>query len=188
MEDREVEVSSRVIKSGENIRKLLEEILGVLDLAEGRVLIVDKKATSDQKITADTFHYPYVPTKARWTGNGSGRACCQLFNNQPLPNARAMSISDRNNIEEWLEGEFNDVVRLWKDKTIAECVEAAAGAELFIGIDSGMSHLCHSVGVPVLIQDWEGLDRHHESKEFSSFRDPADAISKMKKMREDQWN
>lgn len=183
LEDREVRVSARVTRSREDVRERLEEILGVLDLGEGRVLVVDEAPTSPLKVTVDTFPYPYVPTKRRWTGKGSGRACCQLVNHQPPNNAKALARAHREEVEAWLEAEFNEVVRLWKDRTIAECVEAAAGSELFIGMDSGMSHLCHSVGVPVLIKEWDGLNRHHPNKEFIQFSNPAEAIAAMRETR-----
>jgi hypothetical protein len=187
LEERTVGISARS-SGGEDIRERLEEILGVLDLEEGLVMVVDSAPNSPRKVTVDRFPHPYIPTKTRWAGGEAGRACCQLLNGQTpgyVANKRDMKPLEawhREEIEAWLDAEFDEVVRLGKDRTIAECVEVAARSELFIGMDSGMSHLCHSVGVPVLIKDWSGLDRHHPKKEFLRFRDPAEAIAMMERI------
>jgi hypothetical protein len=172
-------------QSGESIQTKLEEILGVLDVADGRVLVVDEAANDFRKIAVDTFPYPYVPTSKKWEGKGSGRVCCQLINHQvPENNDRAIPTRIRMEIETWLENTFDEVVRLWKDRTIAECVEVAATSEAFVGMDSGMSHLCHSVGVPVFLKDWSGLDKHHPGKSFVRFDSAEDLIQKMTELRE----
>jgi hypothetical protein len=194
LEKRQVEVSAHTISSaasnpgiprrGQCIRGKLAEILAVLNVGEGRVTIVDDAATSMRRITVDAFPHPYPPTRRRWDGGGGGRACYQLSNNQlPEHCDRAPSRREREEIEQWLGAEFDEVIRLGANRSIFECVEVAASSELFVGMDSGMSHLCHSVGVPVLIKEWVDLDKHHPSKEFQRFSSADEAISMMEGIR-----
>ena len=42
-----------------------------------------------------------------------------------------------------------ETTTLGKHLSERECVYIAADNALFVGVDSGMSHLCHSVGVPI---------------------------------------
>lgn len=185
-EGREVRVSTRVMGGaamapgvpprGEDVRPLLEEVTGALDMRGAMVSLVDGPATSMARVTVDTFLLDYLPTRASWSPGPHGRACCQLTNAQLEQHcARAMKRHERLELEAWLEGRL-EVVRLGKHMSLSECCEAMASSDLFVGIDSGMSHVAHSVGVPVLIHEWAGLDKHHPGKKFRRFVGVAEAI------------
>jgi hypothetical protein len=89
----------------------------------------------------------YCRTTARWHGAGSRRVAYQF-----VPGKEGTKSCKPGQIEQ-----FEPLVRalgytpvaLGAHVGIAGSIKRAAGAELFVGVDSGMSHLCHSVGVPV---------------------------------------
>lgn len=67
----------------------------------------------------------------------------------------------------------------------AQCAEIAATSDVFIGMDSGMSHLCHSVGIPMLLLNWMAIDRFHPKKTFFRFSAVAEAIKIAESLAED---
>lgn len=62
-------------------------------------------------------------------------------------------------------------VRLGKEMSLEKIVEEMATAELFVGVDSGMSHVAHSVGVPMILVEY-GLPivTTHRGKPFKHVR------------------
>lgn len=157
------------------------DIMSVLDMGEAKIKVVDKGANVNVPDVA-CFRTPYLPTTTRWKPGKPGRhgvICYQLTNSQEPENARCLREHHLKDIIGWIEANSTGV-RLGLPMTIKECVEAAAASDLFIGIDSGMSHVCHSVGVPVLISDWERIDEFHYRKDFMRFSGAEQAIGIMK--------
>jgi len=151
----------------------LEEIMSVLDLGEARIKLVERGATV---FTPDVtcFKHPYRPTKTRWNGDGK-LIVHQLSNNQqPEQCIRCLLPSRHDAIMDWISRRKN--ARLGLPMSMKECVTLASKAAFFIGIDSGLSHLCHSVGVPVIIYDWPRINDFHNGKEFEKFSSPEEAI------------
>lgn len=159
----------------------LTEIMSLLDMGEARIELVDVGATIH---TPDTtcFKVPYLPTKVRWQPSHHGVIAHQLTNSQePANNPRCLKEHHLKGIMDWIN--VNSMgVRLGLPMSIKECVEAAATSDLFIGMDSGMSHVCHSVGVPVILYDWSRIDEFHHEKKFSRFNGSDEAITLMKKV------
>ncbi len=89
----------------------------------------------------------YCQTTARWHGAGGQRIAYQF-----VPGKEGAKSCKPGQIEQFERG-----VRalgytpsaIGAHVGIAGSIKRAAGAGLFVGVDSGMSHLCHSVGVPV---------------------------------------
>lgn len=63
-------------------------------------------------------------------------------------------------------------IRLGKELSLSEICELLTGCSFFVGSDSGMSHLAHSVGCPVFL--YEGappVHITHKNKAYGVFRD-----------------
>jgi hypothetical protein len=162
---------------GEDVGKLLVEQYHAIQIPEGAILkLTNKPVTVIRKITVEEFPYPYYPTKVQWTPKYHGRICIQLDNSQvPEQCARSFKYHDRKAILEWLSDK--NYIILGKPHSVAQCAEIASKSDLFIGMDSGMSHLAHSVGLPTLLLDWVALDRFHPKKSFYRFQNAKEAIS-----------
>jgi len=170
---------------GEDVHKLLfsqaVEIDGPLGID---VRITKQVTTTPSRITVDVFHHPYYPTRRVWDPGPHGKICVQT-DNALIPEhcARAFKLPERKALYDWLKDKEHVV--LGKTMSVHECVEAAATSDVFIGMDSGMSHLCHSVGVPMILLDWEGLDKHHPKKTFYRFNRVSQAIKLAKSLMKD---
>lgn len=161
---------------GEYVGNLLREQLAEIDQPKGScVIIADEVVTELRKITVEEYPFPYYPTKHQWKPGPHGRICVQLDNNQVPENcARSIKFHERVELLEWLKNKSH--VILGKPLSVADCARIASECDLFIGMDSGMSHLAHSVGVPTLIRDWTALDRFHPKKSFYRFQNAKQAI------------
>jgi len=153
----------------------LKEILSDLDYGEARIKFVDDMSTTFVPVEV-CFKSPYLPTKVKWTGGKS--IVHQLINGQQPANCpRCPPKHHHDAIMNWVSNHENK--RLGLPMSLEECIQAAAGAALFIGMDSGMSHVCHSLGVPVILYDWSRLDEFHHEKKFSRFKTADEAIGIM---------
>ncbi len=75
------------------------------------------------------------------------------------------------------------VKRLGSDSTLAECVEQMRKSLLFVGCDSGMSHIAHAVGVPTIIVEY-GLPiiTCHRGKHYMHARGTDEAVKLIEKL------
>jgi hypothetical protein len=69
------------------------------------------------------------------------------------------------------------VKRLGSDSTLAQCVDEMRRSIVFVGCDSGMSHIAHAVGVPTIIVEY-GLPiiTCHRGKHFVHVRGTDEAV------------
>ena len=162
---------------GEFVGPLLREQLAEIKIPKGaNIEIADKVVTEIRKITVEEFPYPYFQTKRKWSPGPYGRVCIQTDNSQIPDNcSRSFKYHDRKALYEWLQDKTHHII-LGKPYTVAQCVDVASTSDLFIGMDSGMSHLAHSVGLPVILLDWVALDRFHPGKAFFRFQNAPEAI------------
>lgn len=93
------------------------------------------------------FARPYRQTTTRWHGAGSRRIAYQFVPGKE--GAKSCKPGQIEQFEPQVRALGYTPVALGAHLGIAGSIKHAAGAELFVGVDSGMSHLCHSVGVPV---------------------------------------
>lgn len=178
LEDREILLSWFVIRPPGIARPVsakekLEEIVSVMDTGSARLSLTDKYPTVNIPFHCQAHDGPYFPAKRTWKPGGHGRICVQLFNSQmPEINPRCLPLHVSRGMGELLGSLGREVVPLGSHLTLAECIRLMAESDLFVGMDSGMSHLCHSVGTPMLLHKWRGkdmLDVYHPGKAFERF-------------------
>jgi hypothetical protein len=92
---------------------------------------------------------PYVPTRSRWKAAKRRQIVYQL-----VPREDGRTSCQAGEIEFFmkrLELEGITAIPLGLPKSVEQIVEDASESSFFVGIDSGMSHLCHSVGIPSIL-------------------------------------
>lgn len=130
------------------------KILEIIPLLNGepKFTLIEERGTK----TPDTqiFNIKYFPTKIRWIPNKSNLIVYQLD-----------SISFKHYVTEEeilpiLKSRFKDYefIRLNKEKSLSECIDMASISSCYIGTSSGMSHVMHSVGVPMFLYSPKPLD------------------------------
>jgi len=117
---------------------------GVIDSlvdSPGKVSLVEKKATRSP------YNSPisYFPTTKKWIPEKHGKICYQ-FNGK---HEGSLDLEIQKELLSSFPG--YEMIKLGLPLTIQENIEIAATSDLFIGVNSGMSHLVRSVGTPAII-------------------------------------
>lgn len=122
----------------------------------------------------------YCMTTKRWECNASGKVCCQLY-----PRRLGDTSCANGHVKLFMEALHSRgyrVIEIGAEIGLAQSIEEASTSEYFVGVDSGMSHVAHSVGLPVHIIR-NRLPRHHlytthRGKRYSSYRDIPDFLDR----------
>ena len=143
------------------------------------VVVTNERLTTSARYGVREHHESYVPTKVRWARNDGRIISYQI-------ETSASHRPDRF-CDPWLIEDLSDqlpgyeFVELGKEHqgTMSEIVDILSKSELFVGIDSGMSHVAHSVGVPVFLKQYDELELCHPNKDYVAFRDGVDLTRKL---------
>ncbi len=115
---------------------------------------------------------PVVPTKRRWSFPPlTARTVVYQFDGVWSAAAKNPSVDEQTQVLNFLTAQGYVPVRLGRHLSLARCVQLCSIATLFVGCDSGMSHVAHSVGVPVYLLEY-GLPvvGCHRQKQFVACR------------------
>jgi len=163
-----------------------EEIRDILrNLADSyveNVVVTSERFTMRSRFSVRDHHDPYVPTKVKWARNDSRIISYQIdTSTQHRPDRFC---------DPWLIEDLSDqlpdyeFIELGKEyqSSMSELIEILSQSELFVGIDSGMSHVAHSVGVPTFLKYYAELGLCHPNKEYVAFRDGDDLKRKLSEL------
>jgi hypothetical protein len=175
-----VHLSKWSVKSMWDRETEIRDILGNLDdgYAEN-VMVTAERFSTNSRFSVAYHHEPYVPTKVKWARNDGRIISYQVetsTTHRPDRFCDPWFIDDlRDRLPDY------DFVALGKhhQSTIGEIIDILSKSELFVGIDSGMSHVAHSVGVPVFLKHYAELEGTHPNKEYAAFQDGADLTRKL---------
>ncbi len=164
---------------GRDFSQRLHEIDDLLDDSDCGPRFIDAEPTHH----FDGYHIwacPVVPTKTRWRNDPRSRAVVYQFDGESAAESKNPPDTEREKLLAWLRNVGFETVQLGKHLSLAECVEEAANAALFVGVDSGMSHVAHSVGVPVYLYEHKlPIITCHRQKQFVIVRSADDFIAQV---------
>ncbi len=147
------------------------EILELLD-TKGKIEFVDRKGS---KRTNAYWVIKNLPTKIQWKPGNYKQICYQF-------DAHIVTRPTRWDIQDFLT-KFQDykLIKLDRTKTLAECIKIMSESDAFVGVSSGMSHVAHSVGIPIFLATY-GFDirQFHGQNEFVLCHDLLDVETKLK--------
>ena len=127
--------------------------------------------------------YPPLPSQYVWKIEKTDPIYCYQFDGASSPELSNPSRELIVQIREYLRSYGINGIRLGKHLSLSEIGAYLKRCSLFIGADSGMSHLAHSVGCPVYI--YEGglpVVAAHKNKNMNVFKSFGDF-----KMRAEHW-
>lgn len=158
----------------------LKTIYSLLDTTGADVRFTDERMNTPKFCVGTSFD-PYVRTKLQWDGGSSGAVCYQLETPARMCHVdRNIAPSDLKQLYLWLRNRPSHNLYPM-DMPIYEKVEKLSRCLFFIGICSGMSHVCHSIGVPTYIKSFNcnGVDRlpyAHAMKGYAIFLNLKDLV------------
>jgi hypothetical protein len=154
-------------------------IYEVLD-SPGKIIFINKnKDIPGKRIikVSERHNLPYCPTKTKWQP-GPYHQICYQFDGRSERNLKNPQSTDIQRFQ--LIFKKFKLVKLGGRKTLQEEIEIAAKSDLFVGVCSGMSHLCHSVGIPMfLLKYLDKFDRWHAGNPYTCCLGMEDAIEKI---------
>ncbi|MPZ37431.1 MAG: glycosyltransferase [Rhizobiales bacterium] len=142
------------VLNGVSLHRLHKEILDVLD-SPGEIELTLAEPT----VGVDGYNVwnaPYFPTKNRWDASRRHKYVCMQFDGQSFGQVKNPTLEEERLIRRFLQDRCHGLAPmiLGKHLSVQECVDIATDSALFVGVDSGMSHLCHSVGVPIFLLEY----------------------------------
>lgn len=148
---RDISVVSTTTETGKNIRGKLEEIMPLF-LAKCPFELVDEPAT-DFVSQWDAWNDRYMTAVRRW--ENPGKIITYQFDGRLHADKKVPPEEDLLEIKAAMSSSTLRVEKLGGDKTLEDCVNLLAESVVFVGVDSGFSHLAHSVGVPIILIEHE---------------------------------
>ncbi len=158
--------NERLSLSVRSHKERLIEIAGQLEDTQFDPYFIDEEPAIDLK-GEDVWASPIYPTKVKWERNPitpyvayqfDGHSSADLKN--PIPDEKHIvfhHLRERGYAYKVVGGHMS----------LYQCVCTLAHAALFVGCDSGMSHVAHSVGVPVyLLQYHLPVETCHRGKQY----------------------
>ena len=166
---------------GQDFKTRFEEILNVLDQPKGsKVVIVDEPGTHEPE-GEDVWTSPYWGTKKRWE-LGKQRSVAFQFDGISSGEDKNPPDADRGRILRSLLFQDYELYKLGKNYSIWECMEILTRCKCFVGCDSGMSHVAHSVGIPIYLVEYRlPVITAHRNKTFVHCRGTDELISALKR-------
>ncbi len=158
-------------------RGLHEEILGVLDGPTSLIELVDAKG--NVKVTsADVWITDYYPTIRRWRWPGHSVKVAVHFDGVSSATDKNPSAADKESITNHLLDLGYELIFLGPQLSISHVVDILATSAFFVGVDSGFSHVAHSVGVPMFLLQYKmPLVACHRGKSYMLCNGAADLIN-----------
>ena len=142
------------------------EILGVLGI--GNVLPVDDEG--DTPLDGfDVWATHYAPTLPLWSRHSQTQAptLCYQFDGESAAADKNPGKSERDQILVWAATRGLTAIPLGRDNSIPEIVYRLANCTLFVGCDSGVSHIAHSVGCPTYLLEYNlPVVTYHRHKNY----------------------
>lgn len=156
----------------------MSEIVSLLDTDAGITLVREPGNSVAKSIWI--YNESYIPTKVRHKG-GSG--FCYQFDGHSAAHMKNPPPDEMKRLIDWCDA--NGGERIGGGMSLLQCVEIASRSRFFLGVCSGMSHLCHSVGVPEVLIEYEiEIGSFHRKKEYTTCYGTLDAIHVASRMLE----
>lgn len=120
----------------------------------------------------------YCKLKKMWTGNTNGKICYHYdkltidkrSERFPTPDEEAYFLRRMKELE---------AINISYPMPLDEVIDVASQCSKFIGIESGISHIMHAVGIPVVMRNWNGkwsanknkVEMYHPNKQYELIKD-----------------
>ncbi len=133
-------------------RRRHEELLKLLVGAD--VLAPTDEPATEHLDGFNVWATEYLPTHARWSRCHAAPTICTHFEGISSAREKNPPPADVQQITEWAAKRGLRVSPLTGQMPLAEVVRRLATCSLFVGCDSGMSHLAHCVGTPTYLLEY----------------------------------
>jgi hypothetical protein len=159
------------------IAECVEEVVGLIDGPAEFTLTEDPPNDGFGDVYLKKG-WPFFPTKKKWKSGPWNRICYQ-FDGASAARKKNPPTECLPRLVDFVEGvEF---VRLGKHMSLEENVRIMSESDCFLGIDSGFSHVSHSVGVPRFLIEYNyNFSGRHSGRPYFFCKGTDDAITQVR--------
>lgn len=116
----------------------------------------------------DVWRCDYYPTRLQWKSSNRHRHIVYCFESASSIELKDPPGHDRAAIMATILDTGLPSYRIGKHLGLTKSAELAAGAAFFVGVDSGPSHVCHSIGLPMFLLEYKlGLETCHRGRAYT---------------------
>lgn len=161
----------------------LREILSQLEGPERSSvrLVPSGQGPTSQLCGFAVWATPFWPTKRTWQPAQAKKRIVYHLEGLSSAAEKNPPEQDRSRIHTWLGQRIMDgyeVVALGGHQSLEQMIYLAAGAQMFMGVDSGPSHICHSVGLPMFLVEYDlPIITTHRRKHFTHCRGTSELLA-----------
>ncbi len=143
------------LHSPPHLRRLHLEIIDVPQLPFESCIELTDEPWTVQTNGFDVWATPFCPTKDSWSFADQHPYVTYQIDGVSSAQDKNPDAQDAELLLGMLYRSGFAPVRLGAHLSVAQCVQAVVESVFFVGVDSGMSHLCHSVGVPMFLLEYK---------------------------------
>jgi len=166
------EISKYVGRNGRLVDKK-DEILQILNCFDekSKIKISEDEGRNEVTFSVKNHKEPYCKTKVQWNNPKSKIISYQIYTMSTHNPERKMNQDEVNNFFFHMNKKGYECINLNnRSLSLLEICNILAMSKAFIGIDSGISHIAHSVGVPSCLYFYNKLATSHPNKKYIPFR------------------
>ncbi len=166
-----------------DLKPMMQDILRLLESSATTMLVIDDSKGNTKLSGYDVWQTPFYPTNKRWSSWGKHAYYAYQFDGVSSPELKNPPQSDINKIHDFLFP-FPSI-KVGLPMNAAASMSALAGCAFFVGVDSGMSHLAHSVGCPIFLLQYQlPVVTCHRGKPYILCEGADDLITKVQRYRD----
>lgn len=136
------------IVEGIDFKELIISIMELLDAPNSQLILTNKEPDWKPKFY-ETYFSKLYPTKIRWSGNSN--IICYQFDARCNADLKSCTKQEVGAIQAHLESLQFRVVDVGHFTPLAKIVDYLASSALYVGLDSGVTWVAASVGVPIAL-------------------------------------
>lgn len=139
----------------------IKEIIPLLNIKAE----ISDSPTEEALSTSEVYHHKYTPTNIIWNKNKTKNQICYHFDGKHN-RKKLIPIEEQKDIIQYFENKGIKCVKLGPNVTLQQAVNELSKSILFVGVDSGFSHICHSVGTPchIMARNRKRCGRFHSKQ------------------------
>lgn len=126
------------------------------------------------------YHLKYLPTKKRWSYKHIDNVVCYQLKGHWKGSLKNPPNRDIRIILDHINSLGYEAIKMGKPLTIPECINLACASKCLVCVDSGMAHLCRSIGIPIFMIKYRyTLDRGHPRNTYTLCNGTTDCLNKL---------
>ncbi len=166
-----------------DLKPMMQTILRMIVSSEAEILVISDEKGNTKLSGYDVWATPYFPVRQKWNPHGRHAYYAYQFDGVSSPELKNPPPSDINKIHAFMHP--LPAIEIGLPLVASASAAALDGCMFFVGVDSGMSHLAHSVGCPIFLLQYQlPVVTCHRGKAYTLCDGADDFLTKIQRYRD----